>query len=173
MNLRLTKRSRKVLAGAAMVLLCADAIILWQWYGRRDQLRLVVAPLLPESGSPFGSIYKDAFFLTKPAQLTATGNGWIVEGRHVDDLTSYLAARVRQSPARAGFIENTSIDLGADATFGRAIEALSRLAREGTCLGGIILPDREPPFTMYEIVQYRLEDGKLTACKERAFPPAG
>jgi hypothetical protein len=102
----------------------------------------------------------ETYRLPTPAVLAPSGKDWVIGEQHVPNLAQYIRinGRGRDYP------DNYRVGLGTDDTYGRALTAISLLAREGICIGGIQQENATELPDIWDIGLYRDQRGQLTTC---------
>ena len=154
-----------------VLLTIVDAWMLFKRLEPGEATRLVVEfRSLPVELDPVQ--HEGSFKLKSPAQLMPDGRSWLVDGLRVGNLTKYVEEQIALSRDHAGYDDNLRVHLGWDQTYGRAIEALTQLAREGTCEGGIYDPYNDEQWPLLQIGLYRDRNGRLATCQKDDFTEA-
>ena len=160
---RFSARVRLGLAALVVVLAVGDAVLVPSLLPKPDEFQLVIifkGPDMDDGDLPLGG----AFRLPHPAQFSPSGDYWLVDGRKVSNLTEFLTVKARQAPNHMPVLENYSVSLGTDPSYGRALAAFTKLAREGMCWGGIQGDASLMPHTHAIVVLYRNARGALADC---------
>ena len=159
---RFSAGARFGLAVLVAVMAVGDAVLVPHLLPKPVEVELVIATMPQEMvHSP---PLERAFRLKHPAQLSPSGSSWIVDGTEVDDLVHYLDTKAAHAPNHVSVVTNYAVSLGADASYGRALTALNKLAREGMCWGSIVEGDGRVPPDQSIVALYRNQKGELVPC---------